>query len=175
MRVIDLDVELLRQLAVDRLDDLTDGVGGPLDGPWQLLPLVATRRRQQADAVVSPQLGRLLDADVRLVTNGGEVGMLAQQFEAHLQVGGVGRGQLEVEDDSAQRDQEVEFVAEDGLFLGRHLAEGGSVGFPIPARGGHQVELDNGHRQTVQHALPILGQVQVREHNLSDEVESLHH
>ena len=121
MRVIDLDVELLRQLAVDRLDDLTDGVGGPLDGPWQLLPLVATRRRQQADAVVSPQLGRLLDADVRLVTNGGEVGMLAQQFEAHLQVGGVGRGQLEVEDDSAQRDQEVEFVAEDGLLSLIHI------------------------------------------------------
>ena len=36
------------------------------------------------------------------------------------------------------------------------------------------MELDNGYWQAIQHALPVLGQVQVREQDLSDQVESLH-
>ena len=77
MRVIDLDVELLRQLVVDRLDDLTDGVDDPPEGPWQLSLLVAAWQRQQADAVVSPQLGCLFGADVGFVTDRGQVRMPA--------------------------------------------------------------------------------------------------
>ncbi len=50
--VIDLDVELPRQLIVDRLADLTGGVAGSANSTWQ---------RHRGDAVVSPQLGHFFE------------------------------------------------------------------------------------------------------------------
>ena len=67
--VIGLNVELVGQLIVDRLNDLSHSVDRALDSARQLTFLVSAWQRLEADAVVPPQLGCPFGADVAFVAN----------------------------------------------------------------------------------------------------------
>ena len=55
--MVELEVELLRQLAVDGFDDLPGLVEGSPDGRRQLLARIVPRHGQEANPVGSPHLG----------------------------------------------------------------------------------------------------------------------
>src|SRR6266508_2252914 len=78
MRMVGLDPELLRQLSVDRLDDLTRPVQGPGYRGRELLLHVAPRQRQQPNPVLLPQVRSFGGANVGLVSQDGQVRMFAQ-------------------------------------------------------------------------------------------------
>ena len=163
--VVDLQMELLGQLAVDRLDDLAGPIEHLADRLGHRLPGVAPRQGEQLYAVLRPQARRHRLADEGLVAQGGQIGVLRQQLFPGLQLPHIGRGQQEIEDDSGERHQQVQLVAEDGALLGGHAAEAGLVGLPVgPIGHGHQVESDDGDGQAVQDAPPVLGQIQPSQH-----------
>jgi len=109
--------------------------------------------------IALPQLGGMCSTDIGFVAKDIQVCVLRQQLETNCQVGQIGWCQFEIEDHAAQGDQQVQFVAKDGLALGRHLAEPSTMGLPIACRTGHKIELHHRNRQTVNQALTILCQV----------------
>jgi hypothetical protein len=86
--------------------------------------------------------------------------MLAQKVDAHDQIARIGRGQVEIQDDAARGDQQVELGAGDGLLLGGDLAVGGAMLVLLARRAGDQVELHDGDGQAIDDALAILGQIE---------------
>src|SRR5262249_3571632 len=90
------------------------------------------------------------------------------------QIGGVGRGQVKVQDDAAEGHQQVQFVAVNSLLLGGDLAKGGPIGIPVPRRTGDEVELHHGDRETVEAALAILSQIQQPQRQLPEQLEGPH-
>jgi len=109
--------------------------------------------------IALPQLGGMCSTDIGFVAKDIQVCVLRQQLETNCQVGQIGWCQFEIEDHAAQGDQQVQFVAKDGLALGRHLAEPSTMGLPIASRARHKIELHHGNRQTINQALTILCQV----------------
>ncbi len=67
----------------------------------------------------------------------------------------------------------MQLETKDGLIPRRHLAKGSAIGSPVAGRAGHQIELHHRDGDTVDHALPILGQVQQLENHPADQVEGL--
>src|SRR6266540_5677697 len=172
--MVGLQLELLDQLAVDRLDDLPHAVEALRHRLGQLLLLVGTGHGHQADAVALKKgIGHTL-ADVPLVCHSIQVGVFLQQFISALQVSNVGWYKFEVKNYPSQRNEELHLVPEDHLLLGRNSAKGGSIGSPLSRSVGHQVELHHRHRQTVYATLPILGHVQRPQHHLAHQIESVH-
>jgi len=165
LSMVHLEVELLRQLAVDRFDDLPSPVEGTAHGSRHLAERIAARQRQQPNPVGGPQVGGDRCADEGLVPEHLEISVRLQQFHAHRHFGDIGRGEHDVEDHSIERRQQVEFVAKDGLFLGGHPAKARPVGRPSGAgmAARHEVEADDGNRQAVEDALPVVGQIEGRE------------
>ena len=90
--MVGFDMELAVQLAVDGLDDLAGAVEEAADGRRHLAVLVAAGEGEQPDAPLVPQVVRHPLADVALVADGVEVGVLGQQFLADGEVTGVGGG-----------------------------------------------------------------------------------
>src|SRR5712691_10818787 len=91
MGVIELKVELLSQLSINRLDNLAHSIEGALEGWRELLKLVATRQGEQLETIMEHQLASQLCADVAFVTKDGQVGMVSQQFSTNVQVSSAGR------------------------------------------------------------------------------------
>lgn len=77
---------------------------------------------QQGDVVPAVQLVYQGGADARLVTNNGDIDMAAQQGRRR-QITSTCLSEGEVADDPAERDQQVQLVAADGLLLYRYLTE----------------------------------------------------
>src|SRR5947209_4667338 len=86
MGMIELKVELLSQLSINRLDDLAHSIEGPLEGWRELLKLVAVRQGEQLEAIMEQQLSGHLRADVALIPKDRQVGMFGQQFSPNVQV-----------------------------------------------------------------------------------------
>lgn len=57
--------------------------------------------------------------------------MTFQEVDTDLQVRDVGGGQFEVAENAAVREHQMQLVAEDGLFLGAAVANGGPSRFPL--------------------------------------------
>src|SRR5215831_3423930 len=112
MSVIDLEVELLCQLTIDRLDDLPNRVESATDGFRQLVGLVATRQGREFQAIVTQQLACQFNADIAFVAKDGQIRVFGQQFRPNCQIGGMGGCQLKVQDQSTQTDQQMQFEAE---------------------------------------------------------------
>ena len=149
MGMVDLDVKLLGQLPVDRLNQLSSGVEDTLHIARYLLFLIPTEQRSQTQAVGLPKFTSFFGADVAFVTQDIQICMLHEQFKTYFQVTLVGGCQLEVENDAAQSDQQMQFVAEDRLLPRRHFAKSGLVGTPVACRTGHQMEMHNRNGQAV--------------------------
>jgi len=105
MGVVLLNRELPGQLAVDRLDQLTDGIVEMLESRRNLLFLVCSRDGAQHDAVFLPQFCRYLCTDIAFVAQHLLVGMFTQQLKTGFQIGRVGWGQFEIQDQTAHGDQ----------------------------------------------------------------------
>ena len=162
--VVDLDPELLGQLAVDRLDDLAGGIERPRLPPAAPAPAGCagagcaggSRSRPPAAPARGALMNALSPSTTRSVCS-------SSSSTPACEFRDVGRGQHEVEDHAVAGDQEVELVPEDRHLLRGHLAEAGRVGLPVrPVAVGHQVETDDRHRQAVEHALAVVGEVAAR-------------
>ncbi len=139
MGVIDLNVEVLHQLPVDGFDDLPDGIEGLTNRRRRLSGLVTPRQGHQLEPVILEQLPSQVRADVAFIAKDCQIGVFRQEFGAHRQVGSTRGRQLEIQDQPAQADQQVQFEAKDGDFLAGTLAIVGPMRRPI-ARGWEQSE-----------------------------------
>src|SRR4030065_2138972 len=90
--IVLLNRELSRQLAVDGLDQLTEGIVQMLESRRNSLLLVCSRDGAQQDAVFLPQCRRFLCTDVAFVSQHLLVGMFTQQFKSGFQISTVGWG-----------------------------------------------------------------------------------
>src|SRR5258708_29216972 len=90
--MIDLQVELLSQLAVDGLDNLSNRIEGAADSLRRLVGLVTTGQGHQLEAIVPQQLAGQLRTDIAFVTKDGQISVFRQQFSANSQVSGMSRG-----------------------------------------------------------------------------------
>jgi len=168
-----LDVELLSELAVHRLDNLPHPVDALGHRLWQLPLLIGTRYSHQAHTVAQKQcLGHTL-GDVPFVSHRIQVCMFFQQFIATLQVGNVGRDKHEVHDHSSQCDEQLHLVAEEGLLFGGNTTEGSSVDNPLFGGLWGQVKLHHRHRQTIYAALAVLGHIEHPQYHPPNQVESV--
>lgn len=105
MGVVLFNCELPGQLAIDRLDQLSDGIVQMLESRRNLLFLVCSRNGTQRDAIFLPQFRRYLRTNITLVAQHLFVGMVTQQLKSGFQIGRVGGGQFKVEDQTAHGDQ----------------------------------------------------------------------
>src|SRR5260370_4385950 len=97
--------------------------------------------------------------------------MALEQLSARSEVRHVGRRQLEIADDAAMSDEQMELVAEDCLLLRAAVAEGCTRSFPI--RGGlrHVRELYHRNRQAIDDALCIPREIQLVHDGLAHPVD----
>src|SRR5258708_3963297 len=174
MGMIELKVELLSQLSINRLDDLAYSIEGPLECLRELLKLVATRQGEQLEMIVEQQLLGYFSTDIAFVAKDRQVGMFDQHFSSNGQVSHTGRSQLEIQDQPAQTDQQMQLEAEDGDFLAGNLAKIGSVCSPIACRTGYQVKLNHRHGHRINNGLSIRAQVQHSQHRLADDIKGIH-
>ena len=138
MSVIDLDLEQLRKLVIDDFDHLTNAIQKSALFNRYFDFLITARQSQQPDAVVGVELSSFGGADVSLITQNDQVSMLAKHFKAHFQIIDVGRRQLEIEDQSAQSDEQVQLETEDRLLFRRHFAVSRFKSSPLAGRTRHQ-------------------------------------
>lgn len=169
MCVVGFNVELGRELVVDGLDELAKAIEQRGNGGRELDLLVAPWDRQQADIVRCGEFTGVGLTDVSLVPDDVKVAMPTEQFAAGLQVAHVGRGELKIENQTATRDQQVQFVAVVGQLFGNGLAIGGTVDHPFAATvagqgAGNKVEVHDRHRETVHDTLAILGDLHRVQH-----------
>src|SRR5258706_2282474 len=174
MGVIQLKVELFGQLSIDSLDNLANSIESPLDGWRELVDLVATRQGEQLEPILTQQLVGQLSADIAFVAEDRQIGVLRQQFRTNVQVSHASWSQLEIQDQPAQADQQVQLEAENGDFLAADLAKVGSICSPVARRTGYQMKLNRRHRHRVNGGLSILAQVEPAQDGLTDEVESVY-
>ena len=139
----DLDVELLGELTVHRLNNLAGTVDQAAD---QLLHkhrhlaegvmlLVAARQCYEVDVVMAAQLLGQVSVNVAFVSHSIQMGVPTQQGGSCFLVGHVGPNQLEVQDSPTQCDEQMQFVAEDGLLLGANSPKSRSTSEPIASSG----------------------------------------
>lgn len=174
MGVVLLNRELPGQLAVDRLDQLSDGIVQMLESRRNLLFLVYSRNGAQRDTIFLPQFRRDRCTNIALVAQHLLVGMFTQQLKSSFQIGSVSGGQFEVQDQTAHGDQQMQSIAKESLLFRDRFAVGGIKGFPIRARRGNQMKLQRRDRHTINQALIILAQIQTMHDHLSDQVDRLH-
>src|SRR5262249_31071920 len=84
---------------------------------------------------------------------------------------GVGRGQLEVDNRTADRSQQMQAVAVEGLLFDPTLAKDSAVRSLITSRTRYQMKLYHRHGQAGDHTLTILGHIQHTQNHLADVVE----
>jgi hypothetical protein len=169
-----LQFELLGQLAVDRLDDLPNACNTLSNGSGELPALVSSGHSHQADAIATKESLSYRSADVPLVRNGIQVGVLLQQFVSALHVCNVGRHKFEVEDHSSQRYEKLHLVSKEDLLLGRDSSESGSISSPFSGGLRSQMELHHRYGQAIDAALAVSSYIQHSQHQVSDQVESVH-
>src|SRR6476619_1214717 len=129
--VIDLDLKLLGQLPVDRLDDLAHLIEETTNFGRDLSLLVGAGQCQQTNATVLEELFGQLCVDKAFVANHGQVTLGFQHLTGSVTFISIGTHQLKVEDGAANSDQEIEPIAVDGSFLGRAASECCTVHIPI--------------------------------------------
>lgn len=105
MGIIFLNAKSPGQLAVDRLNQLSDRIVKMPKRPRNLLLLIRARQGAQANAVFLSQLSRLSCADVTFVSQHVQISMLTEHLKACFQVCAVGWGQLKVQNQAAQADE----------------------------------------------------------------------
>ena len=115
-----------------------------------------------------------LSTDVGFVAQRGDITVFGQHLATHFQVSGVGRRQLEIEDHAAEGNEQMQFIAEDRLFLGRDLAETGSESAPITGGTRDQIELHHRYRQAVNDARALLRNIEHLQHSPPDKIERVH-
>lgn len=174
MGVVLLNCELPGQLAVDRLDQLSNGIVQMLKSRRNLLFLVCSRNGAQRDAIFLPQFYGYLGTNIAFVAQHLLVRVFTQQLKSGFQIGRVGGGQLEVQDQTTHGDQQMQSIAKEGLLFRDRFAVGGIKGFPIRARRGNEMKLQRRDRHTIDQALVILAQIQTTQDNLSDQIDRLH-
>ena len=101
--MIDRDLQLLDELAVDGFDDLAQGVEQVTPGVRRLVLLVATWHGQQRDVAVVVQRRNQRRADGAFVAHDHEVVLGAEQFGADDDIGDIGWSPLDVANDAAPR------------------------------------------------------------------------
>ncbi len=99
--------------------------------------------------------------------------MAREQLDADREVGQVGGGQLEVADDAALGEEQMQLVAKDGLLLRAAMAEGGPGDLPLDARLRHVGELDDRDGQAIDDALGVLGEVKDLHNRLAHQIDDL--
>src|SRR6266487_4905653 len=105
--MVGLQIQLVHQLPIDRLNNLPNSVDA-LSHPSRQLPLlVDTRHSHQTDVVAFKQRSGNRFADIPFVSHSIQVRVLFQQFIPTLQVGDVGRNQLKIQDYPTQRDKQL--------------------------------------------------------------------
>lgn len=161
MSMVGLDVQLLRELAIDGLNDLANRVVETSEFSGQLLFLITSRQCAQADSIKLPEFGCFVCADVALVTDDLQIGVFRQEFKADVEVGSTGRRQFEIENQAVHGNEQVQLVAKDGHLLGRDFAKVSTMGRPVTGRGRRQVKLHRWHGQAVDHTVVILGNIQL--------------
>lgn len=97
--------------------------------------------------------------------------MTSEQFTPNRQVGQVGGGQFKVADAPVLSDEQMEFVAKDGLFLRAAMPEGGPSDLPFDAGMGHVIKLDHRNRKAINDAVRILRAVKDLQDGLAQEVD----
>jgi hypothetical protein len=125
VRMVFLDLKLLGQLSIDRLSHLPNGFEQMLDFWRNLFLLITVGQSWQAHPVLLQQFSRFFDTDVAFIAQDVQVGMFAQQFEADFQIDGIGRSQHKIENETTHGDQQMQLIAQNGLFL-----EGPSQAWP---------------------------------------------
>ncbi len=116
--MVGFDLKLLGQLPIDRLDDLAHLIDQPSQRRWELLVLIGARQRQQPNLPGDPQLRGQGGTDVPFIAQHQQVMLVVQQIASGLALPGVGRRQFKVDNHAADRDQQMQAIAVDGLFFG---------------------------------------------------------
>src|SRR3990172_211034 len=174
MSVIDFNLKQLRKLMIDGLNHLSDGIQESALFYRHLHLLIAAWQGHQPDAVVSEEIGSFLRTDVSFIAQNAQIRMFAKHFKAYFQIIDVSRSQLKIEDQPAQGDEQVQLEAENGLLFRRHFAVSGFKSLPIPLRTGHEIELDHRQGQTINHALPVLSNIQAVQDRPANQIEAKH-
>ena len=103
--MIDLNGELFRELTIDGFNHLADGIKQSASRFRDLFFLIAPGQALQPQAIVASQLGGLRRTDVTFIAQHGQIGMLAQELKADVQISEIGRSQFEIQNQTAQGDQ----------------------------------------------------------------------
>src|SRR5258708_29198554 len=99
--------------------------------------------------------------------------MVAQEFRANAQIRGIGWSQFKVHNQPSQRDQQMQFEAEDGQFLASDFAKVRTMRGPIARCPWHQMKLDHWHWQTINGTLPVRGQIKLLQDGLPDQAKRI--
>jgi hypothetical protein len=174
MSVIGLDLEQIRKLMIDDFDQLANTVQKSALFIRYLCFLISSWWGHHRDTVVGEGLGRFVSADVSLVSQNAQVGMIAKHFKAHFQIKDIGRCQFEIEDQIAKGDEQMQFISEDCLLLLRYFTVGGSESPPIAHRARYKIELYDRQGHTVNHTLLIQCNIQSFQDYLADQVNGIH-
>ncbi len=169
--MVGLDLELFDQLAVDGFNDLAQRVKEATDRLGELSLLVASGQGVQTDAIVLPKFGSDLSTDIGFVADDVAVAVLRQEFAPYFQVKDTGRGEFEIEDETACSGQKMELVTENWLLEGGELAEICAMGCPVTTRIRGKMELNHGNGQTIDYTIPISREIDASQHHLSYPVD----
>ena len=136
MRMILLNLELLRKLAIDGFDHLAHCIEQMLGFCGQLLLLVAPGQRGQPDSILLKQFCGLLSADIAFVAQYLQIGMLAQDLKTDFQVRAMRWRQLKIQNQTAQGDQQMQFETEIVCFREDTLPKVAPKAFQSPLEPG---------------------------------------
>ncbi len=143
-----LDVELPRQLTIDRFDHLSEVAHQSRQPIWQLLVLIVALWREQPHAMQLVQLALQQRIDVRFVAQGQQLGLVTQELVGQAAIAEMSWCQSEIGDDAIRSRQQMEFEAIERLLLGRVVAVGGpAIPAMLPSR---MVKADHRQRQAVE-------------------------
>ncbi|MDQ2998698.1 MAG: hypothetical protein M3R61_16835 [Chloroflexota bacterium] len=130
-RVVGLNPKLFGQLVIHRLNDLAHLIDQPADSGWELGLLIASRQRQQTNPALFPQLLGQRGTHGAFITNHGHARMRGQHVARCIPIIRIRGGSFEVDNRAAERDQEVQPIAVDGLLFRRTAPECGPMGIPV--------------------------------------------
>jgi len=172
--MVGLHVELFGQLSIHRLDNLPNSIDAFSYSHRQLPVLIGSRYSHQAYRVALLKSFSHRLANVPLVSHSVQVGVFLQQLISSLQIGDVSWDKFKIEYYPSQGDEQLHFVTEKCLLLGRYAAKDSAIDGPISRSLRGQVELHNRYGQTVNTALPVSSHIEHSEHHLPHQVEAIH-